>query len=138
MGATTEPMPGELDPGTIEFFSRWPGILRLSLTVLLGPTAVLVNQELIYLSNMWACGLHAWAAIHLVPILCLVLCVGAGLTAYNDWRRVGGGLEVEHGSRVISRTRFLSICGMATSTFAALLTIAQWFAVFMFPPCMRL
>jgi hypothetical protein len=138
MDATSGAMRQDVDQETVEFFSRWPGILRLSLGVLLGPAAVLVNQELIYLSDIWACGLHSWAAIHVVPVLCLVLCAGAGITSYRDWRRVGGGVEVEHGSAVVTRTRFLAICGMVTSAFAALLTIAQWFAIFMFGPCMRL
>lgn len=128
----------EIDGDTVEFFSRWPGMLRLALGLLLGPVAALVSQELIYLSDIWACGLHGWAAIHVVPALCMVLCIGAGLIAYSDWRRVGGGVELEHGSRVITRTRFLAVCGMATSAFAGLVTLAQWLSVFVFGPCMRL
>ena len=138
MAATNAPIASDAERETIEFFSRWPGILRLALGLLLGPVAALVNQELIYLSDIWACGMHAWAAINMVPVLCLVLCIGAGATSYNDWRGVGGGVEVERGSPVITRTRFLAICGMATSAFAALVTIAQWFSVLMFGPCMRL
>lgn len=138
MTASNAIVVSDAERDTIEFFSRWPGILRLALGLLLGPVAALTNQELIYLSDIWACGVHAWAAINVVPALCLVLCIGAGITSYNDWRRVGGGVEVEHGSPVITRTRFLAICGMATSAFAALVTIAQWLSVFMFGPCMRL
>jgi len=120
-----------------EYFARWPGLLRLSLGVLLAPTAVLANQELIYLSGVWVCGLHMSAVLHIVPLLCLVVCIGAGVASYNDWKRVGGGVEEEHGSAVITRTRFLATCGMAASAISALLTIAQWLAIFVFGPCMR-
>src|SRR6185503_1123568 len=78
-----------------EYFSRWPGILRLSLGLLLGPIVVLTSQELIYLSGVWVCGLHMSAVLHVVPVLCLVVCIGAGVASYNDWRRVGGGAEEE-------------------------------------------
>jgi hypothetical protein len=37
-------------------FTRWPGLLSLSLGLLLGPIVALTNQELIYSANMWACG----------------------------------------------------------------------------------
>lgn len=120
-----------------EYFSRWPGILRLSLGLLLGPLVVLTSQELIYLSGVWVCGLHMSAVLHVIPILCLVMCIGAGVASYNDWRRVGGGVEEEHGSTVITRTRFLAIGGMGISGLSVLLTLAQWLAVFVFGPCMR-
>jgi len=125
------------DGAEVGDFSRWPGILRLALGVLLPPAAVLTNQELIYMSGVWVCGLHYSAALHVVPVLCLILCAGAGVTSYRDWQRVGGGLEEEHGSAVVTRTRFLALCGMGVAAISALLTVAQWLAVFVFGPCMR-
>src|SRR5947209_9929115 len=96
------------DPAAAETFTRWPGLLSLSLGLLLGPVVALVNQQLIYAVNMWACGHRAHAAMHVVPFLCLALTVGTGITAHRDWKAVGGGVEEEAAS-VHSRTRFLAI-----------------------------
>ena len=117
-------------------FTQWPGLLRLSLGLLLGPVVALVNQQLIYTVNMWACGYRAHATMHIVPALCLVVTIGAGVTAYRDWKAVGGGVEDEEGT-VATRTRFISILGVVISVFSSLVIIAQWAAIFVFDPCMR-
>ena len=121
---------------TSDPFTRWPGLLSLSLGVLLGPVVALANQQLIYTVNMWACGHRMQAAMHVVPILCLVGTIGAGVTAYRDWRAVGGGVEDENAT-VHTRTRFLSMLGIAISVFSSMVVIAQWTAIFVFDPCMR-
>jgi hypothetical protein len=117
-------------------FTRWPGLLSLSLGVLLGPTVALANQQLIYAVNMWACGHRMHATMHIVPIICLVITVGTGIMAYRDWRAVGGGVEDAEAS-VYARTRFLAILGMTLSIFSSLVILAQWAAIFIFDPCMR-
>ena len=117
-------------------FVRWPGLLSLSLGVLLGPVAALVNEEMIYLTNMWACGTGSQLAMHIVPLVCFIVAVGAGLLAYNDWDHVGRGIEDE-AATVDSRTRFLALSGMAISAISALLILAQWLAIFLFGACMR-
>lgn len=117
-------------------FSRWPGLLSLSLGVLLGPVAALVNQELIYVTNMWACGQGTQWAMHIVPIVCLLVAIGAGLLAWRDWHRVGRGIE-EASATVDSRTRFLALSGMGISALSALVILAQWLAIFVFAACMR-
>ncbi len=117
-------------------FTRWPGLLSLSLGMLAGPVMALVNQQLIYTANMWTCGRNAQHTAHLIPAACLAVTIGAGVNAYRDWRAAGAGVEDEMDS-VASRTRFLAIIGMVTSTFSALVIIAQWAAIFVFDPCMR-
>lgn len=123
--------------GERNHFSRWPGLLSLSLGVLVGPIAVLVNEELIYVTNMWACGMEKQPVMHVVPIICLLVTIGAGLLARRDWIRVGRGIE-EAAATVDSRTRFLALGGMAISALSALLILAQWLAIFVFGACMRL
>lgn len=123
-----------LDPANP--FTRWPGLLSLSLGVLLGPTIALANQQLIYTVNMWACGHRMQPVMHIVPALCLVVTLGAAFTAYRDWKAVGGGVEDEEGT-VHTRTRFLAILGIALSIFSSLVILAQWAAIFVFDPCMR-
>jgi len=103
---------------------------------LLGPIAALVNQELIYSANMWACGVGVRSAMHVIPFLCLVLAVGAGLTARRDWKAVGGGTQDEDAT-VEQRTRFVALVGMMMSVFSAAVIVAQWAAIFVFEPCMR-
>jgi hypothetical protein len=123
-------------PDERSYFSRWPGLLSLSLGVLLGPIAVLVNEELIYVTNMWACGMGKQPAMHIVPIICLIVTIGAGLLARRDWIRVGRGIE-EEAATVDSRTRFLALGGMAISSLSALIILAQWLTIFVFGACMR-
>jgi len=117
-------------------FGRWPGLLSLSLGVLLGPIAALANQEMIYVTNMWACGTGSQLAMHVVPLVCLIVAVGAGLLARADWARLGRGTE-DQSATVDSRSRFLALGGMAVSAISALLILAQWLAIFVFGPCMR-
>ena len=117
-------------------FLRRRTLASLTLGVVLGPVVALVNQELMYLVDLWVCGHGAKGSLHLVPALCLLVVLAAGIVAYLNWRAVGRGVEDEHG-RALTRTRFLALVGIAISAFSALVILAQWFAAFMFSPCMR-
>lgn len=116
--------------------TRWPGLLILVLGWTLGPLVALWNQELIYQADMWACSRQERWPIHLVPLLCLVVTIGMGLTAYRGWKAIGAGIEDE-ANDVVARARFLAIGGAIISAFCALVIIAQWAAVVVFAPCMR-
>ena len=120
----------------VEAFTRWPELLSLSLGVLLGPVIALTNQELLYAANMWTCGHGYRGTLHLIPLLCLAVTVGTAINAYRDWRATGGGVEEEEAT-VASRTRFLAIMGIGISVFSSLVVIAQWAAIAVFAPCMR-
>jgi hypothetical protein len=124
------------DPNERARLTRWPGLLGLTLGVVAGPIAMLVNEELIYVTNMWACGTGKQLAMHVVPLICLVITIGAGLLAWRDWVRVGRGVEDE-AATVDSRSRFLALTGMAVSALSALIILAQWLAIFVFGACMR-
>ncbi len=124
------------DPNERARLTRWPGLLGLTLGVVAGPIAMLVNEELIYVTNMWACGTGKQLAMHVVPLICLVITIGAGLLAWRAWVRVGRGVEDE-AATVDSRSRFLALTGMAVSALSALIILAQWLAIFVFGACMR-
>ena len=124
------------EPDELARLTRWPGLLTLTLGVVVGPIAVLVNEELIYVTNMWACGTGKQLAMHVVPLVCLAVTIGAGFLAWSDWARVGRGVEDE-AATVESRSRFLALAGMAASGLSALLILAQWLAIFVFGACMR-
>lgn len=117
-------------------FARWPGMLSLSLGLVLGPLAALANQQLIYVVNMWACGHRQRGVMHLVPILCLIVVVATAVAAHLNWRALGRGFEDELGA-VEARSRFIALLGMAISVFSAIVILAQWLAIFVFDPCMR-
>ena len=125
-----------VEPNERARLRRWPGLLSLTLGVVIGPIAVLVNEELIYVTNMWACGTGKQLAMHVVPIVCLAVTVGVGLLAWRDWDRVGRGVEDE-AATVDSRSRFLAVGGMAISALSGLIILAQWLAIFVFGACMR-
>ena len=123
-------------PDETPVYGRWRGMLSLSLGVLLGPVAVLVNEMLIYVTNMWACGQGTQLAMHAVPLICLLVTIGAGLLAWRDWRHVGRGIE-DSSATIDSRSRFMALGGMGISALSALLILAQWLAIFVFGACMR-
>lgn len=123
-------------PDETPVFGHWRGMLSLSVGVLLGPFAVLVNEMLIYVTNMWACGQGTQLAMHVVPLICLLVTIGAGLLAWRDWHRVGRGIE-DSAATIDSRSRFMALGGMAISTLSALIILAQWLAIFVFGACMR-
>src|SRR4051812_19682175 len=125
-----------IEPEERARFTRWPGLLSLTLGVIAGPIAVLFNEELIYVTNMWACGTGKHLAMHVVPLICVLVALGAGALAWADWVRTGRGIEDE-AATIDARSRFLALTGMAVSALSALLIVAQWLAVFVFGACMR-
>lgn len=125
-----------VEPNERARLTRWPGLLSLTLGMVVGPIAVLVNEELIYVTNMWACGTGKQLAMHVVPIICLVVTLGVGLLSWRDWDRVGRGVEDE-AATVDARSRFLALGGMGISALSALVILAQWLAIFVFGACMR-
>lgn len=125
-----------IEPNERARFTRWPGLLTLTLGVVAGPIAVLVNEELIYVTNMWACGTGKHLAMHVVPLICVLVALGAGGLAWADWVRTGRGVEDE-AATIDARSRFLALTGMAVSALSALIILAQWLAIFVFGACMR-
>ena len=125
-----------VEPNERARLTRWPGLLTLTLGLVAGPIAVLVNEELIYVTNMWACGTGKQLAMHVVPLICLAVTLGVGLLSWRDWDRVGRGVEDE-AATVDSRSRFLALSGMGISALSALIILAQWLAIFVFGACMR-
>lgn len=123
-------------PNDSSRFGRWPGLLTLSLGLLLGPVAALVNEGIVYATNMWKCGGGTPLSMHVVALICLAIAIGAGLLACADWARVGRGTENAEAT-IVSRTRFIALTGMAASAISALLILMQWLAVFVFGTCVR-
>jgi len=107
----------------------WAGVLA-------GPTATLTQLQINYAVVLWACGAggREWP-LHLVSLLALLVCVGAGLLSWRNWRVAGDWDEDDAG--VMPRSRFMAAVGMLISAHAALVVVAQWAAVFAYGPCER-
>jgi len=117
-------------------FTRWPGLLRLSIDVLGGPVVALINQQAIYAGNMWACGHNATGTLHVVPALSVIAVLLTTIDSWMVYRAIGRGVEDEHGGED-TRTRFLAALGMMIGVISLLVVLAQWLAIFTFGACMR-
>lgn len=111
-----------------------PGLLWAG--VLVGPVATLIQLQTNYALVLWACGSGQVWVLHLVALVALLLCTAAGLLSWRNWRKTGAGWEDE-GAGIIPRSRFMSVVGMFVSLMSAIVTIAQWVAVFVYSPCQR-
>jgi hypothetical protein len=104
--------------------------------MLVGPVATLLQLQANYALVLWACGSGQVWELHAVALAALVLCVAAGLLSWRNWRKTGAIWEDE-GAGPIPRSRFMSVVGMFVSLMSAIVTIAQWIAVFVYSPCQR-
>ena len=109
---------------------------RLTIAALAGPVLALANQQLIYTANMWTCGHNMQHAAHVIPALCLIVTVFAGVTGYRAWRATGLTNDDE-GHGLTARVRFLGIAGVGLNVFSSMVIVAQWVAILVFDPCMR-
>jgi hypothetical protein len=100
--------------------AQWFGLLG-------GPLAMLANLQAQYALVPWACTHGRPLAIHIPPVLFLLVTGAAGAAALHEWRAGGGGRPGAE-SGVIARARFLGALGLATSAFFALTIVAMWFA----------
>src|SRR4051812_11069675 len=82
-------------------FTRWLGLLRLSIDVLGGPVIALIGQQSIYAGNMWACGHNAKPTLHVAAALCCIAVLLTIVDSFVVWRTVGRGVEDEHGGEEV-------------------------------------
>jgi hypothetical protein len=97
------------------------------LAVLAGPLVFLLGFSVAYVLLPWACAAHQLLVLHGVTLVTLLLVLGSGLLAWNDWR----ALPKEAGSR----SRFMAVLGMSASGLFILVILAQWIPQFMLHPC---
>jgi hypothetical protein len=117
-------------------FARWPGRMSLVFGLLAGPLVVLLNQVTIYASNMWVCGKGMSWSLHIIPVISLIIALGAAYTAHRDWTDLGRGIRDKEAT-IAERSRFLALLGIGASAISALLILAMWLSIIVFGPCMR-
>ena len=102
--------------------------------VLVPPLATLAGMEASYALVGPACESGGSLALHLTRLATLLIVLGAGVVAWQEWQVVG----VEHpgdGGSPGTRTRFLAWIGVFASGLFSLVVIAQWLAAFFLSPC---
>jgi hypothetical protein len=100
--------------------AQWFGFLG-------GPIAMLGNLQAQYALVPWACSNGHSLAMHVPPVLSLLLAGAAAVAALHEWRAGGGGTPGAE-SGIMARARFLGALGVATSVFFALIIVAMWTA----------
>ena len=115
--------PGE-HPGSL-----WFGMLA-------GPAAFLVNLQVMFTLEPWACLSGNRLGLYLFPLLMMALSGAAALVAWRNWRLVGREWPgVEGGPQ--PRSRFMATVGVLVSGLMMLVVIAHWLPAFIIDPCQR-
>lgn len=109
-------------------------IRALWIGLLVAPTAFLLNLEVAYALVPTACSSQNHLLTHIVHLVCLLLALFGGVTAWRCWKATG---EIWPGSDggPIARSRFMAGLGWLTSALFALVILAQWIPSFVLDPC---
>ncbi|HEX2779573.1 MAG TPA: hypothetical protein VHM30_08750 [Gemmatimonadaceae bacterium] len=103
--------------------------------VLIPPLAMLTNLSLGFALVPWSCSANNRALLHVEIALLVLISVSGGLVAHREWRRHGGGGEVDDAGGPAARSRFLGVLGMASSALFTLILLGQWLANAFLTPC---
>jgi hypothetical protein len=109
-------------------------IKALWVGLLLPPIVILADLETAYALVPAACSSRSALPIHVVHGISLLLVIAGGLTAWRNWRALGGGWPENEGGPV-ARSRFLSGLGVLLSGMCLLIVLAFWSAVLLLDPC---
>jgi hypothetical protein len=107
-----------------------------TVALLAGPVLALVNQGLMYIVNMWACGHNTPSVMHIAPFICICLAVAAGIIAFRRWNGVGRGTDDE-ANTIDANLRFIALLALVISIFSSMVILAQWASAVVFHPCAR-
>lgn len=121
-----------VDPRTDIPDARQIGALWVGL--LLAPVAFLINLEVAYALVPTACHSRNQLPVHLVHLVCLLLTIVGGLTAWRSWNTIGAAWPGEEGGP-LARSRFMAGTGLLVSALFALIIVAQWIPSFLLNPC---
>jgi hypothetical protein len=117
-------------------FDRWPGIAGLVYGFAGAPLSALYMQATAYAGVQWACGHRNPVTVHVVPVIFLLLAIGAVWLSWRDWNVVGRATRAE-GVTVRERTRFIALSGLILSAFGTMLILAMWLPMLVYDPCQR-
>jgi hypothetical protein len=109
-------------------------IRALWIGLLVAPAAFLLNLEVSYALVPTACSSRNHLLTHVVHLVCLLLVVFGGLTAWRCWKATGETWPAGEGGP-LARSRFMAGLGWLTSALFALVILAQWIPSFILDPC---
>jgi len=100
------------------------------------PLVWFAAQNAGYFFVSWACArLNGEGMLHGIAAVSTLLCIGAGLLAWSELRRVGARGADEHDGPE-QRMRFLARIAIAGAIIFSLILIVQWIAIGIQDPCM--
>jgi hypothetical protein len=105
----------------------WTGLL-------LAPVAFLLNLEIGYALVPTACSSRSELLTHVVHLVCLLLALFGGITAWRCWKATGETWPAGEGGP-LSRSRFMAGLGWLISSLFTLVILAQWIPSFILDPC---
>ncbi len=91
--------------------------------VLLGPVAWLAAFETDFALAPWACASRSKSLLYAVWLVALTITAGAGITAWRQWRALGGEAPGDGGA--VSRERLMAMSGVLLSGLMFLVIVAQ-------------
>lgn len=110
------------------------GLLPLFVGILGPPIVWAVRIATNYVLVPYACWWEFPRLLDLVTVAALVATAAAGWVAWSRWRQTGTRPEAELGSTA-ARTRFMSLLGMLSCGFFAMVIIAEGLANLFVHPC---
>ena len=113
----------------VSAFALWAGFL-------VPPAMALLNLMFAFVLGHIACQTGYRIGLHLFMLASLAVIVLAGFTAWRSWSALGEEDPGELSGPVGSR-RLLALVGMVSAALSAYIVLAQWFPVFVLPPCIR-
>ena len=119
---------------TAREFSTTRGILLLWFSVLAGPIAWALNQEISYLFVPWACASGTRLMLHAVTLAALLLSLAGAFVGWRCWHRTGAEWHDAEGG-VIGRSRLMALGGIALGAMFALVILAQGYPSLVLSPC---
>ena len=117
-------------------FSQTGGQLLLWTGVLLAPVVWATQMEINYLLVPYACMTGHRVALYLVTLAALILAAAGGFIAWRNWQEAGREWPDDAGD-ARTRSRFMAVLGLLTSSMFFLVILAQGIPDFILHPCQQ-
>jgi putative membrane protein len=109
------------------------GIALLWTTVLIGPVAWFLHQQVGYGMATLVCSRGGEVGLHAATGVALLITAVSAVIAWRSWGWLGREWTA-HGGGTMGRSRFLALGGGLFSVYFFVVIVAQWVPVFFLPP----
>ena len=121
-------------PSENAYYYSLRGIWHLWAGILIGPAAVVLTFQTNYILVNFACESGWWLALHMLPVLGLVMSLGGVVLSRRMWHDNGAEWSAADAG-VTPRSRFMAVGGAVLSAGCALLIVALWIPAWIVSPC---